>query len=64
MAMGQSVVIYQTFDSLIPPTASGGPLEGLGSGAPENLLIFGVVLPRAAMGLGDNNRLSGANAYE
>ena len=32
-----------------PPTASGsGPLEGLESGAPENLPIFGVVGPRVA----------------
>ena len=33
-----------------PPTASGGPLEGSGSGAPENLSIFGVVRPRVATG--------------
>ena len=58
MKMGQLVIISQTFAPLIPPTASGGPLEGLGYGAPENLLIFGVLLPRAAIGLGDNNQLS------
>ena len=36
-----------------PPTASGGPLEGWDSGAPENLLIFGVVRPRVAIGSGN-----------
>ena len=35
-----------------PPTASGGPLDGWDSGAPENLLIFGVVRPRVAIGSG------------
>ena len=46
-------------DCSVPPTASGGPLEGLASGAPENLPIFGVVRPRVATGLGKNTPSSG-----
>ena len=42
------------------PTASGGPLEGLASGAPENLPIFGVVRPRVATGLEKNTPSSGS----
>ena len=38
--MGQSVIISQTFASLIPPTASGGPLP--------------LMWPRVATGLGKN----------
>ncbi|MBO6029095.1 MAG: phosphotransferase [Bacteroidales bacterium] len=50
-------------DCSVPPTVpfrACGPLEGLASGAPENLSIFGVVRPRVATGLGKNTPYSGA----
>ena len=49
-------------DCSVPPTASGGPLEGLASGAPENLPIFGVVRPRVATGSGNNTPSDSSSA--
>ena len=48
-------------DCSVPCTAGRAPLEGLASGAPENLPIFGVVRPRVATGLGTNTPSSGAS---
>ena len=45
-------------DCSVPPTASGGPLEGKVRG-PRKSMIFGVVLPRVATGLGKNTPSSG-----
>ena len=47
-------------DCSVPCTASRAPLEGLVSGAPENLPIFGVVRPRVATGLEKNTPSSGS----
>ena len=50
-------------DCSVPPTVpfrACGPLEGLASGAPENLPIFGVVRPRVGTGLGKNTPSSGS----
>jgi Predicted P-loop-containing kinase len=49
-------------DCSVPPPASGGPLEGLASGAPENLPIFGVVRPRVATGSGNNTPSDSSSA--
>ena len=49
-------------DCSVPPTASGGPLEGQASGAPENLSIFGVVRPRVATGSGNNTPSDSSSA--
>ena len=48
MAMGQSVIISQTFASLIPPTASGGPLP--------------LMWPRVATGSGNNTPSDSSSA--
>ena len=45
------VCLFKTASADAPaPPISDGPLEGLETGAPENLSIFGVAMPRVAMG--------------